>query len=274
MTKVKTAVSAALVAAAMLGAVPAANAAGANPSDLIVAVWDSSTNTSYVVDLGVPYANLTSASTFENPGGFTESWTIDTSSTQLTTDLGGAANEFMVFAVQNTPTAGHTVQGQALLFGDNGGSNPNITSTILHNNITINTAGWFATNMSSVTSLLGSGSGSAAYWGSCTANSPGCSLSPFTTANMAGIGEAAPGTALTFEQILATNDGAKGSTPPTFTPIGNAAGAGVFTFSGDTLTYTLAAAPAVPLPAAGWLVVSGLLGLVGIGRRRLGAAQA
>jgi hypothetical protein len=43
---------------------------------------------------------------------------------------------------------------------------------------------------------------------------------------------------------------------------------GTFTFSGSTLTYTAAGTSAVPLPAAVWLLGSGLFGLFGIGRRR------
>jgi hypothetical protein len=41
--------------------------------------------------------------------------------------------------------------------------------------------------------------------------------------------------------------------------------------SGD-LTYTIAGVSAVPLPAAVWLLGSGLLGLAGIGRRKKAAA--
>jgi hypothetical protein len=43
---------------------------------------------------------------------------------------------------------------------------------------------------------------------------------------------------------------------------------GTFSLSGSTLTYTAAGSTAVPLPAAVWLLGSGLFGLVGIGRRR------
>jgi hypothetical protein len=43
---------------------------------------------------------------------------------------------------------------------------------------------------------------------------------------------------------------------------------GTFSFSGSTLTYAAAGNTAVPLPAAVWLLGSGLFGLFGIGRRR------
>lgn len=48
---------------------------------------------------------------------------------------------------------------------------------------------------------------------------------------------------------------------------------GSFNLSGNTLTYTSGTGgPAVPLPAAVWLLGSGLMGLAGVGRRRQKAA--
>lgn len=50
---------------------------------------------------------------------------------------------------------------------------------------------------------------------------------------------------------------------------------GAYTFSGGLLSFTAAGGTApVPLPAAAWLLGSGLLGLVGIGRRRAAAKAA
>jgi hypothetical protein len=48
---------------------------------------------------------------------------------------------------------------------------------------------------------------------------------------------------------------------------------GSASFNSDILTFTGQTASAVPLPAAAWLFGSGLLGLLGVGRRRDGAAS-
>jgi hypothetical protein len=54
---------------------------------------------------------------------------------------------------------------------------------------------------------------------------------------------------------------------------GNAAGFGQWLLDATgQLTYTMAAVTAIPLPAAVWLLLSGLVGLTAIGRRRLAAA--
>ena len=78
--------------------------------------------------------------------------------------------------------------------------------------------------------------------------------------------------------FVATTIGGASSTAATATQFGNSAGFATLTLasSGD-LTYSLAAAAppaAVPVPAAMWLMGSGLVGIGGMIRRRKAAAQA
>lgn len=63
--------------------------------------------------------------------------------------------------------------------------------------------------------------------------------------------------------------GSPAITKPTRTVFENSAGQGIFSLSADgTLTYNI---PAIPVPAAVWLLGSGLLGLVGVARRKQSA---
>jgi hypothetical protein len=87
---------------------------------------------------------------------------------------------------------------------------------------------------------------------------------PYSASGTAG------GASLAMYQL--TQNGTKSATPPTV----SAAYAGVWALSstGD-LTYTVPTSPPpVPLPAAAWLFASGVLGLAGIARRRIGTSAA
>lgn len=74
------------------------------------------------------------------------------------------------------------------------------------------------------------------------------------------------GAALDFYQIVGTGTASTLQTPVQFA---NATGAATWTLSssGD-LVYNVPSPSAVPLPAAVWLLGSGLLGLAGVGRRK------
>jgi hypothetical protein len=263
MTKIKMAVSAAIVAAAGLigsqAAFAVADPATQNPgSDLFAVVWDSATSKSYVVDLGTAWASLHDTTTFQSSGGFTTSWTLDTSATQLSTDLGGSADNFSVFAESY-------VSPNTFMFGLNGSTAPTITTTQLTSNVMASARNYLINNMTgTTTSLVGSGT---TYWASCSSPiNPGCNGGSYNLTAMNNLGSATPGTgSLNFYKYVAD---ARTRNPAHGSFVGNSAGAGVFTLNGNVLTYTLAAASQVPLPAAGWLLISGLLGLGAVGRRR------
>jgi hypothetical protein len=106
-----------------------------------------------------------------------------------------------------------------------------------------------------------------------TAVSPGYTGSHIGTNWGGGLGASsqasgALGSSLSFYQFIKNGTGSF----TTITPTQYANGTGIATWTlsamGD-LVYNLPGAPTVPLPAGLWLLGSGLLGLAGIGRKRL-----
>jgi len=76
--------------------------------------------------------------------------------------------------------------------------------------------------------------------------------------DMSGV---APGTAVTLYGVTGNGSGSGSTTAFSL-------GTAIFSLANDTLTFTGNTTSAVPLPAAVWLLGSGLLGLAGVGRRR------
>ena len=266
--KISKAVSAALLAVAAIGA-SAGSFAATDPTtgqtDLFVAVWNPTTSTSFVEDLGTPYSAL--GSTF-NTAGFNTSWNVDSGS--LASALGAGTYQYQVFAADYF-TSPNTYAGSTAYLSLVGGAK--IPTTISDGELVgnaIGPTGSITTYIRSylpgtTTSVVGTGQ---SYW-AVTPSGPGVTGS-FQMNSLANLGSASAGSPLNLIYYVAgNNNGDVASSSVTGTAVGSAAGRGVFNLSSNgLLTYSVPAASTVPLPAAGWLLISGLLGLVAVSRRR------
>lgn len=284
-TKTKTLVA----AIAFIGA-GAANAAVVLPatygsgSGLIFEAWDSSTGTSFTQVLG----NNTFNSVLYGPGvvgtstnGQDQVFSLDTS---FLTNLGSSTN-----------LRWHVVAAKDVL--DNagtGGTGPNtslngvlqtasVTTPPSFNNNATNSA-TSNTHWNNINNLLGTatfasvvnnpsdpGYAGRSIWAGNfgVGPAPNNAITGFYTGSIDSSTVYGPSTGVgVFWTFL--NSGGTGIQQNSKTLAANAQGnASWILQSNGTLTYHVAAAPAVvPIPAAAWLFGSGLLGLVGIARRR------
>lgn len=269
MKMLSKAVSAAFLAVAAVGASGGAFAATnptQGPTDLFVAVWNTSTGTSFVEDLGSigagTYSDL--GTTFDT-AGFTTSWNVDGGNLQST--LGTGPLDYQVFA--GSDVSGKTYNGNSgYLSLAAGNAIPNtMTNTELVNN-SIGAAGsitgylqsFLAGSITSFTGTTAAGNS----WVQSNTSSPGFD---FQNNSLTGISAAAVGSDLNLVKYTAINNLASGF--PTTAGVGASGGLGNFLLQANgTLTYDAGGASPVPLPPAGWLLISGLLGLVAVSRRR------
>lgn len=267
--KLSKAVSAAMLAAAAVagsgGAFASVNP-GTAPSDLFIAIWNPTTSTSIVQDLGVtPYSTAAAAGNSApvvNLSSGSQSWTIDGGN--LAADLGSGTYQYQIFAADDS-TPYNYYSNSAFLSLVNGATPPDPLNNELVNNGISALNNYVSTYLGTTNIVKGTG---ASYWAS-SPNGPGDTDS-FTMNSLANLGGDVTTNPLNLVEYVGggspTNDSATAQS--VVSVVGNGTNKGQFSITGDTLNYSVAAASTVPLPAAGWLLISGLLGLVAVSRRR------
>ena len=296
MSMMKSSIAKAVAAAVALTAGTAAFAAVSPtdaPSDLFIAVWNPATNTSYVQDLGssFDFNDLNNSTGTFNTAGFTISSAVDGGN--LSSVIGTGTYSFSLFAGSTTPSQStfNTYLGDTAFWSQTAGSaitqepNSTIFTTAMGT-----VAGYIDNNfgcpggpgVGSCTSAgaqsftaVDTGNAASRYWAS--ASNPNAPGSPGNDFQISGFNGHAVGTgALQLVKYFAPTSGLDNGSDPTVASLVGANGtAGLFTLNDATgvLSYS-AGGPVVPLPAAGWLLVSGLLGLGAVGRRKAKATAA
>jgi hypothetical protein len=227
------------------------------PSDLLLVVWDSANNDSVVYNTGLSVDSTSNTNmNFAVTNTFSS---IDTSLTQLTTDLGGAAQSTWQYAVLAANGAGTGFATQGYEF-DATSNQPGSTFTAIQNQDALNGAAAISTyvsnNISGFSSsnvLVGNASNPNAQFKAGGAFSPG----PNVGNTPVSVG-ASPGSSLSFYEIAASDD-TPGDSPTVTQPVGS----WNFSATNDQLVWS-----PVPLPASVWMLLSGLIGVGAISRRR------
>jgi hypothetical protein len=243
---------------ALASGVTGANAATMAVNDVFLSVWDATRQTSFTADLGV---DLT---TFVGLAGATKAYNLGAAFTTWAALGAGDTFTYNVAGVNQVPAAGSTVDG-AMLSGElanlpyqngavaNYGNLGNVQKVINLQVTNINTDGLGAVDSTKQSYFNNP------FWGLSEGISPTANYST-TVGGTGSVNQL-------FLQYFATN-GAAIPTNAKLTNLQNLSGSFSLNLANSTLNWTTTAVTAVPVPAAVWLFLGGLMSVLGFQKRK------
>jgi hypothetical protein len=228
------------------------------PTDLFIVVTDTANNNSVAVDTGFSVPN---GNGLANPMNFgtTNSFTIDGSIGQLLTDLGGVTTSQLTYSIVSQNLVNSDGLGGGIEL-DTSTNQAIPGATISQDVVNANTAvgNFFNSNISHFSSgqLIGNGANPTYEWINATGAVNNGPLG-------GGVYQASTAASNTLKFYgLVSNTSDNPNDPPLVT---NFAGNWSFNTVSDQVIWS---PTAVPLPAAVWMLLSGLAGVGAISRRR------
>jgi hypothetical protein len=240
------------------------NSPSTGPSDVFLAVWNPNTNQSIVEDLNI------TESTFESTTG-TQQFTIDGSTSAFQSALsisgGNTTGDLYVVFAGNANGANNDGFFFDDTYADFTGTASPPASVLNQGGVqqVASAVGNFVTGQmvpGNKTTLVASGASNSGYWAKgAPGPNPGQALGGPNSFNASG----AVGANLNYYYALNADPDDQAADAPTVTQF-----AGLWNLSSTgTLTWTPnASGPTTPLPAAVWMLLSGLLGLGTVSRRK------